>query len=54
LLIAVFAGWVVSRVIVREQLADLNEELYRGWLWLMRFFVPLALLVVLLNAAGVL
>jgi len=53
LLIAVFAGWVVSRVIVREQLADMNEELYRGWLWLMRFFVPLALLIVLLHAAGV-
>ncbi len=53
LLVAVFAGWVLSRVIVREQLSDISDELYRGWLWLMRFFVPLALLVVLLNAAGV-
>jgi len=54
LLIAVFAGWILSRVIVREQLSDISDELYRGWLWLMRFFVPLALLIVLLNAAGIL
>jgi len=53
LLIAVFAGWVLSRVIVREQLADIDDEMYRSWLWLMRLFVPLALFIVLLNAAGV-
>jgi NSS family neurotransmitter:Na+ symporter len=53
LLIAIFTGWVLSRVIVREQLADINDEMYRSWLWLMRLFVPLALLIVLLNAAGV-
>lgn len=52
LLIAVFAGWIVSRVIVREQLADMNDDLYQVWRVLIRFVVPIAVLLVFLVAAG--
>jgi NSS family neurotransmitter:Na+ symporter len=53
-LIAVFAGWVLSRDASVDEL-DLGEgALYRAWRILIRYVAPLAVGLVLLNAIGLL
>jgi len=46
LLIAVFAGWVVSRETTRDELTSLNAGTYAIWHFLIRFVVPPAVLVI--------
>jgi NSS family neurotransmitter:Na+ symporter len=55
LLIAVFVGWVVPRSVMYEhfQSGGKRDALYRGWMLLLRYFVPVAILLVLLYSAGI-
>ena len=53
LLIALFAGWVLSTSITREELDDkMPSWAFQLWLWLTRLFAPLAILVVLGGILG--
>jgi NSS family neurotransmitter:Na+ symporter len=48
LLIALFAGWVLSSRITREELGEkMPAWAYEAWLWLTRVVTPLLILVVL-------
>ncbi|TXK65696.1 sodium-dependent transporter [Alkalisalibacterium limincola] len=49
MLIAIFAGWFMSRRISRDEL-DLSDTGYTIWLWLVRVVSPALVLVVLLRA----
>ena len=54
LLIAVFAGWVLSRASSVDEL-DLGQGVaYRLWRFLIRYLAPLAVLLVFLKAVGAL
>jgi NSS family neurotransmitter:Na+ symporter len=53
LLIALFAGWVMSRASSAEELA-LGNLGYRTWRFVLRYIAPLAILLVFLNLLGVL
>jgi NSS family neurotransmitter:Na+ symporter len=46
LLIAVFAGWAVTKAATRDELTSLNRVTYEIWHFLIRFVVPPALLVI--------
>ncbi len=46
LLIAVFAGWIVSREATRDELGSLNALGFQIWYFLIRFVVPPALLII--------
>lgn len=52
LLIAVFAGWVLSRAASVEELRLGEGLVYRLWLVLIRYVAPLAVALVFLNAIG--
>ena len=52
LLIALFAGWVMSRASSAEELA-LGNLGYRIWRFVLRYVAPLAILLVFLNLLGV-
>jgi NSS family neurotransmitter:Na+ symporter len=47
LLIAVFAGWIVTADATRDELGSLNRLGYSIWRFLIRYVVPPALLVIL-------
>lgn len=47
LLIAIFAGWVVSKETTKNELSSLNDFGYQVWHFLIRFVVPPALIVIL-------
>jgi NSS family neurotransmitter:Na+ symporter len=49
LLTALFAGWVLKRDMMREALRLRPSGLYLLWLWLMRWTIPVLLLIVLFN-----
>ena len=40
---AVFAGWVVSNAVSREEIGFVNETWYRRWLFLIRYVCPIAI-----------
>ncbi|MFT5709868.1 MAG: NSS family neurotransmitter:Na+ symporter [Halioglobus sp.] len=46
LLIAIFAGWVVSKETTQNELGSLNNFGYQIWRFLIRFIVPPALIVI--------
>lgn len=46
LLIAIFAGWVVSKETTQNELSSLNTMGYQVWHFLIRFIVPPALIVI--------
>jgi len=53
LLIALFAGWVLSSRITREELGDkMPNWAYTAWLWLTRVVTPALILVVLAGILG--
>lgn len=52
LLIAVFAGWVLSRGASVDELGMGEDMAYRLWLVLIRYVAPLAVALVFLNAIG--
>lgn len=62
ILIALYAGWKVSRATLAEQLDVAMEAeasggrklLFHGWLWLVRVVVPLAVALVMLHGLGIL
>jgi NSS family neurotransmitter:Na+ symporter len=47
LLIAIFAGWVVTKETTQNELSSLNAFGYQVWHFLIRFVVPPALIVIL-------
>lgn len=54
LLIAVFAGWVLSRAASVDELRLGDGAVYRTWRALIRYVAPLAVALVFLNAIGLL
>jgi NSS family neurotransmitter:Na+ symporter len=54
LLVALFAGWVMRRENVREELGLEDGPLFRTWRFLVRFVAPIAVLFIFLHATGML
>jgi NSS family neurotransmitter:Na+ symporter len=52
-LIAVFVGWRMQRDAVRDELRIDNEVIFGTWRFLMRYVVPISIVVVLLKGLGV-
>ena len=52
LCMAIFAGWVMSRHVSREELAMKSALNYFIWHALIRFIAPIAVSIVLLHAVG--
>ncbi|MDT8439550.1 MAG: sodium-dependent transporter [Wenzhouxiangellaceae bacterium] len=53
LLTAIFAGWVLSNRITREELDEkMPNWAFKGWLWLTRVVTPILILVVLGGLTG--
>ena len=53
--IAIFAGWILAKDISREELAETGSNLaYQTWQILIRYIAPIAVLIVLFQAIGVL
>ncbi|MGY6586702.1 MAG: sodium-dependent transporter [Wenzhouxiangella sp.] len=54
LLTALFAGWVLSKKITRDELdAKMPNWAFTGWLWLTRVVTPLLILIVLGSILGI-
>ncbi len=53
LLIALFAAWQMSRRTCREELELSDGVLFKGWYFMIRYVSPLAVLIVFLNAVGI-
>lgn len=53
LLIALFTGWIMSRAASRDELSMDDGLGYRAWWLLIRFVSPLLVVIVFLNAIGV-
>jgi len=48
MLTAIFAGWILSRKITREELGEkMPDWAYTGWKWLTRVVTPALIVVVL-------
>jgi NSS family neurotransmitter:Na+ symporter len=47
-LIAVFVGWAVPRKVMREELRNTNETLFRFWHFFCRYVAPIAVAITLL------
>jgi NSS family neurotransmitter:Na+ symporter len=54
LAIAVFAGWFMSRQVVRNEMAMESRRLHELWYFVLKFVSPVAILIVFLNLLGVL
>lgn len=54
LFIALFAGWVLPRMVSREEASNLSEWQYRLWRVLVRFVAPVLVFIVLLSVSGLL
>ncbi len=52
-LIAIFAGWLMSRAASEDELNLAHPALYGIWRFLVRYVTPLAVFIVMLNALGV-
>ena len=52
--IAVFAGWAMSRRSSSDELNLANPKVYRLWRFAARFIAPTAVILVFLNAVGIL
>ena len=52
--IAIFAGWIMSRRSTAGELRLANPTAYRLWRFASRFVAPIAVVLVFLNAIGVL
>lgn len=48
LLLAVFAGWVVPRAIMRGELHNSGDGLFRFWRFMIRYVAPIAVFLILL------
>jgi|GEM_PF-2021843 len=47
LLIALFAGWIAPRDIMREELSTLGDQTFKLWRFIIRFAAPLAIAAIL-------
>jgi len=54
ILIALFAGWLMSAESTKAELKIVNPTLYLAWQVLVRYLAPVAVFIVLLNAIGLL
>lgn len=53
LLTALFAGWVLSKTITKEELDDkMHDWAFKAWLWLTRVVTPLLILIVMASILG--
>ena len=48
LLLAVFAGWIVPRAIMRGELHNSSDGLFRFWRFMIRYVAPIAVFLILL------
>ena len=48
-LIAIFVGWKIPTIVLREELNILRPGVYQFWKFMLRYVSPLAILLVLLN-----
>jgi NSS family neurotransmitter:Na+ symporter len=54
LLTAIFAGWVLSKTITREELDDkMPTWAFKSWLWLTRVVTPMLILLVMAGILGI-
>lgn len=56
LLIAIFVSWIMKKSTVFEELAEgsqLKESVFRAWYFLLRYIVPVFIVVVMLDVLGV-
>ena len=53
LFIAIFAAWVMREADVREELAIVNRIGFRLWRFLVRYVTPVGVVIVFLNAIGI-
>ncbi len=54
ILIAIFAGWLMTAESTKAELHITNPTLYATWQALVRYIAPVAVFIVLLNAIGIL
>ncbi len=54
ILIAIFAGWLMSAESTKAELQIANTTIYKAWQVLVRYIAPVAVFIVLLNAVGLL
>jgi NSS family neurotransmitter:Na+ symporter len=47
LLVAIFAGWVAPRAIMRGELGPLGDRMFRLWRLIVRYLAPIAVLVIM-------
>ncbi|MEZ5919933.1 MAG: sodium-dependent transporter [Parvularculaceae bacterium] len=47
LLIAIFAGWVAPRAVMREELANTSDPIFRFWRFFIRYLAPIAVFLIL-------
>ena len=47
LLGAIFVGWIAPRALLRDELPEPSETMFRFWRFLMRFAAPLAVAAIL-------
>ena len=52
LFIAIFAGWLLPRIVSKDELNIANPRHYRTWLFLVRWVTPIAVIIVFLKAIG--
>ncbi|TVS13267.1 MAG: sodium-dependent transporter [Wenzhouxiangella sp.] len=53
LLTALFAGWVLSKTITKEELDDkMHDWAFKAWLWLTRIVTPLLIVIVMGSILG--
>lgn len=54
LFVCIFTAWILSTKVTREELALGDSPVYSVWLFTIRFLAPAAILIVFLNAVGIL
>lgn len=52
LLIAIFAGWILPRMVSRDEASNLSDGQYATWRVLVRYVAPILVFIVLLSASG--
>ena len=50
LLVAIFAGWIVSERASAEELQLGSRKLYATWRFLLRFVIPITIIIILVNS----
>jgi len=53
LFMAIFAAWIIPKAMVKHELDSNHPELFKTWLVLVKFVTPIAVIIVFLNAVGI-